>query len=89
MSSRRDEFERHRNCAHCGQRLIHAQYDEATTTVFTKRCPMFDPADFDKRHDFLLYHHEYPYRNRRGQNSEGTKARLSPSDERVPESEER
>lgn len=75
--SKRDEFERHRNCAHCGQRLIHSQYDDEGATVFTKRCPQYDAGIGLKlnRHDFLDYRHEYPYRNRRGQNSEGTKVR--------------
>jgi hypothetical protein len=74
MSDERDEFERHRNCAHCGQRLIHAQYDDDTSTVFTKRCPQFDPTN--QRHDFLEHRHRYPYRDRQSRLSGGTKARI-------------
>ena len=71
--SERDEFERHRNCCHCGQRLIHAQYEDGGATMFTKRCPQFDPLAVGNRHDFLEHRHAYPYRDRRGRVSEGTK----------------
>ena len=74
MSAERVEFERHRNCAYCGQRLVHAQYDLDGQTIFTKRCPHWT-AD-QTLHDFLEHRHAYPYRDRRGQVSDGTKARI-------------
>lgn len=77
--SDRNEFERHRNCAHCGRRLMHSQYDYAGATVFTKRCPLW--KGIGNPHDFLEYRHAYPYRNRRGQVSEGTRSRAGATGE--------
>jgi hypothetical protein len=67
----RAEFERRRNCAHCGQRLLHTQYTVESIQVFTKRCPQAREP-----HDFIEHRHAYPYRNRRGQVSTGTKRQM-------------
>lgn len=67
----RNEFDRHRNCAHCGQALRYAQITIGLAQTMTKRCPLFDRDP--SRHDFLEYVHTFPYRDRRGHASDGTK----------------
>jgi hypothetical protein len=84
----REEFERRRNCSHCGQRLTYVQYSVQGAQMLTKRCPRYDEwreanpamwlssAPFPSRHDFLEHRHAFPYHNRRGQRSDGTKRAL-------------
>lgn len=66
----RAEFELHRYCRYCGQRLKYVQYNVGLTMVMSKRCPMNEP---DHHHDDIEYHQSFPSRKRNGKLTEGSR----------------
>jgi hypothetical protein len=72
----RAEFERRRNCSHCGRRLVFSQYEQSwpePMQVVSKRCPLYGQ---EPMHDMLEHEHRYPYRDKHGQVSDGTRRAL-------------
>lgn len=70
----RDEFERRGYCARCGRRLDYSQDTIDNVQRMRKFCPRWKG---DASHDYLRHDHPFPYRNRHGRVSDGTKHLLA------------